>query len=73
MYETSPDDPASVVSKLCHKHSSEAVLLGEYSMDGNKVHVHVYQYMHMYIHVCVRHSEDIVLLHSSHKSLVTRL
>ena len=38
MYETSPDDPASVVSKLCHKHSSEAVLLGEYSMDGNKVY-----------------------------------
>ena len=50
MYETSPDDPASVVSKLCHKHSSEAVLLGEYSMDGNKVHVHVHQYyMYMYV------------------------
>ena len=37
MYETSPDDPANVVSKLCHKHSSEAVLLGEYGVDGNKV------------------------------------
>ena len=37
MYETTPDDPASVVSKLRHKHSSEAVLLGEYSVDGNKV------------------------------------
>jgi hypothetical protein len=44
MYETSPDDPASVVGKLCHKHSSEAVLLGEYSMDGNKLIVDVLGY-----------------------------
>ena len=39
MYETSPDDAASIVGKLCHKHSSEAVLLGEYSVDGSKVYV----------------------------------
>ena len=37
MYQTSPDDPANVVRELCHKHSSEAVLLGEYSVEGGKV------------------------------------
>ena len=36
MYQTSPEDPAGVVGKLCHKHSSEAVLLGEYCLDGHK-------------------------------------
>ena len=34
---TSPNDPVNVVSMLCHKHSSESVLLGEYSVDGTKV------------------------------------
>lgn len=36
MYQTSPEDPAGVVGKLCHKHCSEAVLLGEYCLDGHK-------------------------------------
>lgn len=44
MYQTSPDDPVNVVSKLCHKHSSEAVLLGEYSMDGSKLTIDVLGY-----------------------------
>ena len=38
MYQTSPDEPANVVRHLHLKHSSEAVLLGEYSVDGDKVH-----------------------------------
>ena len=38
MYQTSPDEPGNVVRQLHCKHSSEAVLLGEYSVDGNKVH-----------------------------------
>ena len=37
MYQTTPDDPANVVGRLRHRHSSEAVLLGEYSLDGSKV------------------------------------
>ena len=57
MYHTSADDPAHVVSRLCHKHSSESVLLGEYSMDTNKARqasftVHtLYIQVYMYIHV----------------------
>ena len=37
MYQTSPEEPEQVVSQLCHRHSSEAVLLGEYTVQGNKV------------------------------------
>ena len=53
MYHTSADDPAHVVSRLCHKHSSESVLLGEYSMDTNKARqasftVHTGVYVHVY-------------------------
>ena len=37
MYQTSPVEPAQTVSKLCHKHSTDSVLLGEYCLQGNKV------------------------------------
>lgn len=37
MYQTSPEEPAQTVSKLCHKHSTDSVLLGEYCLQGNKV------------------------------------
>ena len=30
-------EPAQVVGKLCHKHSSESVHLGKYSVHGDKV------------------------------------
>ena len=40
MYQTSPEDPVQSVAKLCHKHSSESVMLGEYSLSGGKVRVH---------------------------------
>ncbi len=37
MYETSPMEPVQVVGKLCHKHSSESVHLGKYTVHGDKV------------------------------------
>ena len=37
MYQTSPEPPATVVSKLFHKHSSDSVHLGDYTVDDNKV------------------------------------
>ena len=45
MYETSPLEPGQVVAKLCHKHSSEAVHLGKYTVHGEQVsiiNVHVF-------------------------------
>lgn len=42
MYETSPMEPAQVVGKLCHKHSSESVHLGKYTVHGDKVNLNVY-------------------------------
>jgi F-box protein 9 len=44
MYQTSPDNPGNVVARLCHKHSSESVLLGEYSLDGDMLTVDVLGY-----------------------------
>ena len=40
MYQTSPEDPVQSVARLCHKHSSESVMLGEYSLSGGKVRVY---------------------------------
>lgn len=37
VYMTSPDEPASVVGKLKHKHCSISVLQGHYSMAGSTV------------------------------------
>ena len=37
MYQTSPDEPAQVVSKLCHRHSSDVVLLGNYQVQDRTV------------------------------------
>ena len=54
MYETSPIEPGQVVGKLCHKHSSEAVHLGKYTVHGEQVsssssngiiHVYVYNFV----------------------------
>ena len=39
MYQTTPEEPAHVVGKLCHKHSSEAVLLGSYHLQDRTVSV----------------------------------
>ena len=44
MYQTSPLDPSQVVGKLCHKHSSDAVLLGKYSVHNDSVSVDVFSY-----------------------------
>ena len=37
MYQTSPEEPGGIVGKLCHKHSSESVLLGCYTIQGSTV------------------------------------
>ena len=37
MYQTTPDEPLAVVSKLCRKHSSESVHFGQFSITGNQV------------------------------------
>ena len=42
MYQTSPEEPALVVGKLAHRHSSAAVLLGNYSVQGNTVSTILY-------------------------------
>ncbi len=37
MYRTTPEDPAVVVSSLCHKHSTESILLGRYNVSDRNV------------------------------------
>ena len=37
MYQTSPEEPGGIVGKLCHKHSSDSVLLGCYTIQGSTV------------------------------------
>lgn len=37
MYLTTPDEPLLVVNKICHKHSSETILLGKYQVQDKTV------------------------------------
>ena len=37
MYQTAPDEPSLVVGRLCHKHSSDSILLGRYSVSDRTV------------------------------------
>jgi len=37
MYQTTPDEPSQVVNKLGHKHSTEAILLGRFTLSDRTV------------------------------------